>query len=371
MKRKKITKPVLVTLLLVFLILMFPFSLSTFQVESLNYSLYNNISDLTLMAEKKDDSRTSKLLLSVTFYVYPDIVWLNATWDGNPIAERSQQKHSDDYWFMYNALRHSMRTMNETAAKLFVIPTLNNIYDTRHWYKHKDLCFEGKCNVDLMNNAAEQVTQSISFRQSPQAHSTIASHYAHGKPGWNKKLPQLYKTMLQQSANIHFEDKKTNLERRWSAPKIYVSTPCPFQPLQEKTQDLALIAALKENDHRFKDRGDICSWLNTYNTTFRMEFCGSGPMCPTLSNAKLGFHVRGDSHGSSRLFDTILSGTIPIFTLKKQYHILPQWFQWNRISYFIDMKLMNETEFVKNLQEILSDTNAYREKLDLLLKNLH
>lgn len=115
----------------------------------------------------------------------------------------------------------------------------------------------------------------------------------------------------------------------------------------------------------------ICSWLNKYNETFRMEFCGHGSMCPTLANAKFGFHVRGDSHGSGRLFDTILSGTVPIFTLKKQYHILPQWFQWEKISYFIDMKLVNETEFVKELQIIISDSRTYSEKHYLVMKNRH
>lgn len=342
------------------------------------------IANQNVEKEKSKQSTNNKLLLCVPFYVYDEMDWMNATWDGQPIAEQKRdQKHSDDYWFVYHALRHPMRTWKASDAKLFVIPTLNNIYDTRSYYKHKDLCIQEKCNADLMKSAAAQIQALPYFQQHPEAHLAVVSHYVHSKSFWKTKMPRPYREILEQVANIHFEDKPTNRPPLWAAPKTYVSNPCPLSKKNNnnntKTHDIALIASIKPKDPRFQDRSILCSWLQNTTTSFRMEFCASGgPMCPTLANAKLGFHVRGDSYGSARLVDTMLSGTLPIFTLRKQYLILPQWFAWKRISYFTDIKrLKQEAEessppstFVKALKKILANEGEYQEKRNLMMAHL-
>jgi len=368
-----------------------------------------------------------KLLLSVPFYVYDDLPWEDATWNGVPLQEYTSDnnhnhhqgnssssyfnpKHMGDYWFLKAALIHPLRTMNISEAKLFVIPTLNNLYDMRSYFKSHSLCVRKKavggreeggmddslllCNEDLMIYAAEQITTSPSFEKYPHAHVSVVSHFAHRKKWWNKGLPSIYRQMLHQSSNIQFEDQQTNQMEKWSQPKMHVGKGCPsssssssFLPdpssppeegtmttmksmisamMKEKTQDVVMIATLKPNDPRFQDRDRLCSWFkggssstgrNGTTTTsgngpssstapasvsiphrIRMEYCGEGiPMCPALRQAKLGFHVRGDAPSSNRLFDTILSDTIPIFTRQEQYPVLPPWMDWDRISYFINI----------------------------------
>ncbi len=312
------------------------------------------------------------LLLSVPFYVYEELIWDDIQWGGKPILEfiyGSQPKHTDDYWFRTNALNHPMRTTNASKAKLFVIPSLHNIFDSRIFFKTHDLCVESLCNGELMLSAAKIVTSSLQFQTHPEAHLAVVSHFAHHKSWWTKGMPKLYLTMLQQSSNIHFEDFPTN--RGWSVPKLHVGRACPLPTNNNKTHDVALIATFKPNDERFRDRETICTWLQKNPSKFQMEKCGMGNMCPSLANAKLGFHVRGDTPSSSRLFDTILSGTVPIFTLKKQYHVLPAWIDWKKISYFMDMQTLNETQFVNELSAILQDNKTYQRKLELLLANRH
>jgi hypothetical protein len=322
-----------------------------------------------------------KLLLSVPFYVYEDLAWQGARWDRKPIKDfvnGSHSKHTDDYWFMRNALRHPMRTLNASEAQLFVIPSLHNFYDSRAFFKTHMLCLKGVCNRKLMLSAAETVTSSPYFQNRSEAHLAVVSHFAHHKPWWSNGMPDLYKAMLNRSSNIQFEDFKTNDPDRWSAPKLHVGQACSLQC--HKIYDVAMIATLKPDDERFRDRETICSWLHPYtiNNThthggslFRMQHCGWGTMCPALADAKLGFHVRGDTPGSSRLFDTLLSGTVPIFTLREQYHVLPDWFDWERISYFMDMRTLKEPTFVRELSAILNDTKTYQRKLDLVLANRH
>ena len=73
-----------------------------------------------------------------------------------------------------------------------------------------------------------------------------------------------------------------------------------------------------------------------------------------LAQSRFGFHVRGDTFGANRLFDTILSGTVPIFTFKEQYDILPQWVDWKGLSYFVS--ITTEDAFTESLDRILADT---------------
>ena len=88
---------------------------------------------------------------------------------------------------------------------------------------------------------------------------------------------------------------------------------------------------------------------------------------PWIAQSRFGFHVRGNTFGANRLFDTILSGTIPIFTFKEQYDILPQWIDWKSFSYFVN--ITTEEAFIKSLDRILVDTEGYIKKLQNVLQH--
>jgi hypothetical protein len=317
-------------------------------------------------------SPLQKLLLSVPFYVYDNLPWQDATWNGQPVhdyANGTYQKHMDDYWFLHAALTHPMRTQNVSDARLFVIPSLHNVYDMRAYFKSLDLCIGDLCNEKLIARAAKQITSSTFFQKHPEAHLAVVSHFAHRKKWWYKAMPTAYRDMLFQSANIQFEDKPTNNPERWSRPKMHVGRACPLSP--HKTQDIALIATLKPDDSRFRDRETLCSWLGE-SKKVRMEQCGPGITCPSLSQAKLGLHVRGDTPSSSRIFDILLSGTVPVFTRQEQYPALPSWIDWDRISYFVDVaSTRNATFFVDQMERILADGRTYTGKLGLVLANRH
>lgn len=74
------------------------------------------------------------LLLSVPFYVYEELAWMNATISNKldyrvsieNLSTSLGAKHSNDFWFASASLRHPMRTMDPSTAKLFVVPLLMN-----------------------------------------------------------------------------------------------------------------------------------------------------------------------------------------------------------------------------------------------------
>jgi hypothetical protein len=53
-------------------------------------------------------------------------------------------KHSDEYWFLQASLHHPMITLDIANAKLFVIPTLQNLFFHRLELCHglDDLCWK-------------------------------------------------------------------------------------------------------------------------------------------------------------------------------------------------------------------------------------
>jgi hypothetical protein len=142
---------------------------------------------------------------------------------------------------------------------------------------------------------------------------------------------------------------------------------------QNKTLDVALIASLHEEREMFQDRCNVCKWLGlgfNNRTMFRYSHWGGVEQCPSLAQAKLGFHVRGDTFGSNRLMDTLLSGTVPIFTRKEQYSILPSWIDWDQLSYFVDFEEVTYfNRFNNSIKQILQDDEGYQRRYDAVLRN--
>jgi hypothetical protein len=339
-----------------------------------------------LSKSDSDESQLSSPLLSVPYYVYEELLWLdNATLNGIPLQEAiednlvfSNPKHNDDYWFMKASLKHPMRTYNPEDAKLFVVPSLSNIImHTSIYNTPEQLCWRGSCGRPLMEYMDNVLAKSPWF----QRHNG-ADHLASvGYHGWfNQRFNGKQFKHMQQCNVVGFcGGVKINSADRLFFQKLYVGTACPQS--SKKTHDFTMVASLRPKDKRFRSRQHICDWMGggasinvtTSNehqrraTKYSMPVCGPGQQCPTLSNSRFGFHVRGDSYGANRLADTLLSGTVPIFTMKEQYTTVPEWFDWDKISYFADVT--NQTSFLASINSILADKKGYERRLQNILND--
>lgn len=114
-------------------------------------------------------------------------------------------------------------------------------------------------------------------------------------------------------------------------------------------------------------RADICAWLRKQNNVYSVVACGEGMQCPALSQAKFGWHVEGDTLGSQRLMDTLLSGTVPIFTHPGQYDILPSWIDWHSISVYVNAD--RPSTFFRFLRRVVKGHQTYRDKRNQIVRN--
>jgi hypothetical protein len=312
-------------------------------------------------------------LLSVPYYVYEELLWLdNATLGGIPLQEAieedkvfSNPKHNEDYWFMKASLTHPMRTYNPAEAKLFVVPSLSNIImHTSIYYTKEKICWRGICGRPLMAYIDKILGESPWFQR-----NAGADHLASvGYHGWFHPRFKGAEFKNMENCNVvgYCGGVKINFANRLFFQKLYVGTACPQSP--EKTHDFTMVASLRPKDKRFRSRRNICDWMGVTNSAnYSMPVCGFGQQCPTLSNSRFGFHVRGDSYGANRLADTLLSGTVPIFTMKEQYTTVPDWFDWDKISYFADVT--NKTSFLASVDRILADKEGYKTRLQNVLDN--
>jgi hypothetical protein len=332
-------------------------------------TIIDNNNNKPTNATSSSKSPHPDLLLTVPFYVYDELDWSKATFGGIPVREyatgspsvpRKSIKHSNDYWFGMASLTHPLRTKDPSKAKLFVVPMLMNYFDEKavHLRSH-NLCIQGLCNKKLLESAAHTLNGSVWFQRYPERHIVTTSHYAYARQWWQDRKPKILRDTLYQMNAITFENLPTNVspERRHFASYL-VGGGCNLVDTSNtpKLYDLAMIAGFKPE---IEDRHKVCDWIigptnNHNNNNWSMPICGKGDMCPTLAQAKLGFHVRGDTFGSQRLMDTILSGTVPIFTRIEQYGIQPPWINWTKISYFINLNnTSTPEEFQKSLHNIL------------------
>lgn len=129
----------------------------------------------------------------------------------------------------------------------------------------------------------------------------------------------------------------------------------------------------------------MCNWLN-HSTTVKTSLCGPGKRCPALSQAKFGIHAAGDTFGSQRLLDTMLSGSVPIFTHLDQYSIQGPWIDWKQLSYYLPVhddtafsgqpvtkfsvrKKPSQEAFLDGLQKILDDKEGYERRRKKILEH--
>jgi hypothetical protein len=110
----------------------------------------------------KINSKSKPLLLSVPFYVYEELAWMNATYGGEPVHEKSQgqsNKHFNDYYFAKASLSHPLRTRDPSKAQLFVVPILMNFFGDRSFSK-KQLRWNNLCDKHLLTYAGKVLLKS-------------------------------------------------------------------------------------------------------------------------------------------------------------------------------------------------------------------
>ena len=356
-------------------------------IHSIVSSSVNRSSQKTSSVLPEQETKPPSLLLQVPYYVYEELAWTNATWNGISLEELPLKfsKHSDDYWFMKASLRHPMRTNDPSKAKLFVIPLLLNmycegVYQKLHHGMKFTFCHKEWCDKELLRMAYQTLNRSSWFqRYQGRDHIVTTSHDAFWYVLRDTQIaPVKFRRLLYQCNRIVHE--RRGFSHTKNAPRIVYSSimvgnPChPLVPAKEKLHDLAMIATFKINDANFLDRQHVCQWTKDWihnnnnnnssstnrNKQVSMPICGPGSQCPTLGKAKFGFHVRGDSAGSQRLMDTLLSGTVPLFTILEQYDVVPPWFDWSQLSYFVNVT--SRTAFIESLQAVLDDPNGYEQR---------
>lgn len=343
-------------------------------------------------------------LLTVPFYVYPELMEIvnQATYGAQNISVHEtvanalafgSHKHDDDYHFIQSALKHPMRASDPSSARLFVVPVLFNLaalaYQYRDSMTHEGLCYVDNrqknggtkkyCNDQLLEYVDQLLGQSPYFQEHHGRDHMTTLPFFH----WDALL-QVYKfSNLRNCSALTFGDVPIPLEEgRLSLPTMYVGNPCDLEDANtttNKVHDFALVATLRSGPkYRFRKR--ICDWIgphgsnnnnNDDSNNVSMAFCGTGPQCPTLAQSRFGFHVRGDSHSSNRLFDTLLSGTVPIFTTQKQYWAVPDWIDWDQLSYFVNMLAIEKDEvmFQANITVIRDDAAGYYRRHRAVLDN--
>ena len=337
------------------------------------------------------DDNADQFLLSIPFYIYDELDWTKATFHGKPAEELiqslvggGQRKHTDDYWFIKAAQRHPMRTRNPQQAKLFVVPLLLNLYAERVYtgpgaIPVQDACLGHRCERQLIEYTIQQLEGSPWFQQNQgRDHIFVFSHWAFSWSGYRDLIKTNFTQLSSRLNAISFERAERNATNRSTYSSYYVGYPCASSAVKKTT--FVFVGNLKgKRRAKFADRRTICKWILNATTKnpkgeeiekkYSIDVCGSGPQCPALAEAKYGFHIRGDTFGSNRLMDTILSGTVPIFTRRKQYDILPSWIDWSQLSYFVDMASLRQETFLTALDEILKDHDGYQHRLRAVLQN--
>jgi len=337
-------------------------------------------------------SSSSRHLLSVPFYIYPELMFLehgNITdGDGNPFQYQSTKtyvatgmkgqpiKHSDDYYFASRAMNHPMRTRDPAKAKLFFVPILVNAVAealrprppptnsrTVCWVPPLSWSMDKMCNLELLQYAERVLLNSTWFKGGAD-HLIVGGHW------YAKRILKdnfALESPLSRTSAITFEHKllALNLTGRYIAPSMYVGEGC--EPSGNKTHDYAFIGTMHTRA-KFKTRHKLCEGLNKLNSS--VIACGKATMCPTLAQARFGFHVRGDTFGGSRPMDTLLSGTVPLFTDPHQYRILPSFIDWKSMTYLTEFGGKNDSaEWLKSLLDKVNHGTLYESRVQAIQTN--
>jgi Exostosin family len=301
------------------------------------------------------------------FYIYDNgLDWSNATfrdknggWLKFDTPNLIRYKHSDDYWLLKHAKQHPMRTKDPSKAKLFFVPTLLSVW-TYHAMVHPPtgLCVEGVCGKALLEQADKLLHESPWFKRSQgRDHIVVATHWQN-TPLFDSPTSSLYRCNLILFENREPRHFKALTGGRVRSSSFYVGTPC--DETHDEKKDFAMVATLKP-DISFRSRSNVCKWLQ-HGQNYSVSHCGKGQQCPALGQARYGFHLRGDTWGSNRLIDTLLSDVVPLLESVEQILILPDFVPWLDLVYLVDVS--SEANFHISMHGLLAKRDEeYQEKL--------
>eukprot|EP00747_Dinoflagellata_sp_TGD_P067266 gnl/TRDRNA2_/TRDRNA2_155192_c0_seq3.p1 gnl/TRDRNA2_/TRDRNA2_155192_c0~~gnl/TRDRNA2_/TRDRNA2_155192_c0_seq3.p1 ORF type:complete len:416 (-),score=29.86 gnl/TRDRNA2_/TRDRNA2_155192_c0_seq3:78-1325(-) len=295
----------------------------------------------------------------VPFYVYDELDWMSTTCSNGKVRKGVFQagipvKHTEDLWFMKAALNHTLRTRDPQQAELFVVPVLLNTAAEVVWRHKLKCCVDGLCNLDFFKYTNDMLGKSPWFqRNAGRDHVVVCSHYRCGGFFTYDNL---------RMCNSISHDENSIRGGRCRIASTRVGNRCDHKPKQFM---FGMIASMHREKQTFHTRSDICRWMansTEIDPTFNVSICGEGKQCPALAQSRFGFHVRGDEWGSGRLVDTILSGTVPMFTNPEQYKILPPYVPWKKISALINVD--DKDTFRSSLKESVPHYDALKNAVD-------
>lgn len=349
------------------------------------------------IAHEHEDSQHKKddLLLNVPFYIYEEFDYLgdSATFTigGNSTTFREYIKlhvderpykmiiHDDEIKFYLAATKHPLRVHSPHQAKLFVVPILSSYMGFSAVYNSHDtqVCRNDICDRDLFFYLDQVLQNSTSFQQSQGSDhiitlSTFLLHHPYLNLDKRKLIPNVKKCNVIQFGEDGDDTKFPREPKRLAFKNFYVANkPCDKVPYERKTHDVAFVGTVIERGKPRYDRIKMCQWLNT--THISQGACGRATQCPTIANARLGFHVKGDSISANRLFDLLLSGTVPIFTHEKQLSVHQPFIDWNKLAYLVpigdDNTNMGQTIFTQAINTILENDEEIKYKTEQVLAN--
>lgn len=307
----------------------------------------------------------NNLKLRVPFYVYEDsnLNWENHTFIANNQTDYSLSKHSDDFWLYQASLRHPMRTHDPDRASLFFVPFFLNAISERktciQLNATTERCF--KLPGQAFRYANDQLSLSKYFQRSKgKDHVIVISHWL---APLTRKIDNLLRCNL-----INFEGRVPMPTDGVSfIPSFYIGKGCDRE--QRKTHDFVMVGTIRPIPE-FRDRDNICRWLLQDGGSYSVSACGEGDQCPAVAQAKYGFHPRGDTLGSNRIMDLVLSRTVPLFTNPVQYDILPNFVPWRKLSYLVNVS--TKLKFEESVTYVLlRPESEYEEKLRWIDEHLY
>ena len=252
-----------------------------------------------------------------------------------------------------------------SQAKLFIVDSLINTMNLVKSFRLGSCCADfvahdepqNMCGRELLHAYDKALGKALWFQRYGGAdHVLVASHFGTGKmlgTGGFRALTRMNRIAFE-SNHVHAFDDDFG-DRVWIA-STYVGFKCDSQPKQYDTAFIGTMDShLGYKRPTFQLRRSICEWLQRNEDLVSVAHCGKGDQCPHLAQARLGFHVRGDTLGSNRLIDTLLSETVAVMTAADQYNIMPPMIPFEQMTVFVDGFKYQEKEFVDRVRDILDN----------------
>jgi Exostosin family len=297
----------------------------------------------------------------VPFYVYEGAAfdWLkNCSANSEALQQHRHYKHGDDVLFVERALAHPWRVHNASEAVLFVVPVLLTFAA-----RHAGAC--GKSAGEMQGITAAALRESPHFKASGGAdHIIVASSF---QQHWPKSYAPSFKRVLKQMIFGSFEVFPTHkggakFSESWADRLWRCSVVTPYVDKHFNTSKVATHKQFRERKFTLFFMGQVTA-RGAYGTRRRVgeaviaaksmkamyassakpgsaytatcaAGCAAKGRCvgctmprqqwhhyeEYLADSQFSLMISGDTPSSSRLYDAISSGAIPILVSAILHH---------------------------------------------------